>query len=177
MKLLSLPNILSLSRLPLAAAFLLVDSVVGRAVVVSAVGVTDLADGFFARRMHSHDRASGQIIDPITDKLFVLIALITFAVRGDITVPTLLLILVRDLFTTFAYFMLKARGWKIEFKARFSGKVTTVLQLAVLLALLFWQPAVPALLITLTISSVVAIVDYSRAALRQRRLAGAPDPA
>lgn len=171
MKLLSLPNILSLSRLPLAGTFLLVDSVLGRALVVSAVGLTDLADGYFARRMRSHDSSFGQLIDPITDKLFVLIALIAFVMRGELSIGLFLLVLARDLYTSIAFFILKARKWQIEFRARMSGKVTTVLQLAVLLALLFWHPAVKPLIGVLTLASAIAILDYTRAALRQHRLA------
>jgi cardiolipin synthase (CMP-forming) len=173
MKLFSFPNVLSLSRLPLAAAFLLVDSVAGRAGIVAAVGLTDLADGYFARRMPSHDRRAGAIIDPITDKLFVLIALLAFAIRRDISVGMLLIVLARDIYNTFAFFILKALHWDFQFRARLSGKVTTVLQLAVLVALLFWHAAVVPLVYLVGAASVVAILDYSRAALRQRRLAGA----
>src|SRR5688572_10901167 len=120
MKLFSLPNVLSLSRLPLAAAFLLVDSIAGRAVIVAAVGLTDLADGYFARRMPSHDRRAGAIIDPITDKLFVLIAFLAFAIRRDISIGMLLIVLARDIYTTFAFFILKALHWKFAFRARLS---------------------------------------------------------
>jgi cardiolipin synthase (CMP-forming) len=172
MKLLSLPNVLSLSRLPLAAAFLLVDSVSGRAAIVAAVGLTDLADGYFARRMPSHDRRAGAIIDPITDKLFVLIALLAFALRRDISVPMLLIVLARDIYNSIAFFVLKARRWSFQFRARLSGKVTTVLQLAVLVALLFWRAAVVPMVYLVGVASAVAIADYSLAALRQRRLAG-----
>ncbi|MGQ0560487.1 MAG: CDP-alcohol phosphatidyltransferase family protein [Gemmatimonadota bacterium] len=173
MKLLTLPNLLSLSRLPMAAAFLLVDSAVGRAVIVSAVALTDFADGFLARRIPSHDRRAGQLIDPVTDKLFVLIALAVFAVRREISIGMLLLLLTRDLYTLVAFFFVRAAKWKVEFRARFSGKLTTVLQLAVVLALLFWKAAVRPLVVLVACASLVAIVDYTRAALRQRRLAGA----
>ena len=173
MKLFTFPNILSLSRLPMAAAFLLVDSVAGRAAIVAAVGLTDLADGYFARRMPSHDRRAGAIIDPITDKLFVLIAFLAFALRRDISVGMLLIVLARDIYNTIAFFVLKALRWNFQFRARMSGKVTTVLQLAVLVALLFWPAAVKPAVYMVGIASVIAIVDYSRAALRQRRLAGA----
>ncbi|HEX6557970.1 MAG TPA: CDP-alcohol phosphatidyltransferase family protein, partial [Longimicrobiales bacterium] len=65
MKLLTLPNLLSLARLPLAAAFVLADTTKARIVIVAAVALTDLADGFFARRIRSHDRKAGQLVDPI----------------------------------------------------------------------------------------------------------------
>jgi phosphatidylglycerophosphate synthase len=171
MKLLTFPNLLSLSRLPLAAAFLIVDTVTGRAAILTIVALTDLADGYFARRMPSHDRKTGQIIDPITDKLFVLIALLAFAVRRDISIGELLILLARDIFNTVGFFILKALDWQIEFKARLSGKTTTVLQLAVLMALLFWPAGVRPLVIVVGLASVIAIADYSRVAFRRQRLA------
>jgi phosphatidylglycerophosphate synthase len=169
MKLLSLPNLLSLSRLPLAGAFLLVTSTLGRAIIVVLVAATDMADGYFARRSPSHDRRAGAIIDPVTDKLFVLLTIMTFAINRTLGVSALLIVLSRDIFTTFAFFILKAMHSKIPFKSRMTGKVVTVLQLAVLLALLFWSAAVMPLIYVVGFASVVAIVDYSVVALRERR--------
>jgi phosphatidylglycerophosphate synthase len=177
LKFVSVPNALSLARLPLAAAFVLANTTALRIGIVSAVAVTDLADGFLARRLRGHDRRSGQIVDPITDKLFVLIALIAFAVRRDITVGTLVLLLIRDIYATIGFFLLKALRWKTEFRARISGKTATVFQLATLLALLFWHAAVRALVVATVIISLVAIVDYTRVALRQRRQLAAARPA
>jgi len=169
MKLLSLPNLLSLARLPLAAAFILADTTAARIGIVAAVGFTDLADGFFARRSRSHDRALGALVDPMTDKLFVLIALAAFAVRREIGILDLMLLLARDIYTTFGFVLLKVLGWKIQFRARLSGKTVTVLQLAALFALLFWRAAVKPLIWATALLSVVAIVDYTRAARRQQR--------
>lgn len=170
-KFVSLPNLLSLARLPLAAAFVIADTTTARIVIVAAVALTDLADGFFARRIRSHDRSSGQIVDPVTDKMFVLIALLAFAVRRDITIAELLLLLVRDIYTTFGFFTLKALHWDISFKSRLSGKAVTVLQVACLFALLFWHAAVRPLVWLTALASVFAILDYTRVAFRQRRSA------
>jgi phosphatidylglycerophosphate synthase len=175
LKFVSVPNALSLARLPLAAAFVLANTTALRVGIVSAVAVTDLADGYLARRMRGHDRRSGQIVDPITDKLFVLIALIAFAVRKDISVGTLLLLLIRDIYATIGFIVLKVLGWKMELRARLSGKTATVFQIATLLALLFWQAAVRPLIAATVLVSLVAIVDYTQVALRQRRrLAATP---
>jgi phosphatidylglycerophosphate synthase len=167
----TLPNLLSLARLPLAAAFVLADTTTARIAIVAAVAVSDLADGFFARRMRSHDRAAGQIVDPVTDKLFVLIALIAFAVRRDITAPQLLLLLMRDIYVTFALIIiLKVLHWQhLSFKSRLLGKGVTVLQIACLFALLFWRAALLPLLWATAVVSVFAIIDYTRVGLRQHK--------
>ena len=169
MKLFTLPNVLSLLRLPLAAAFLLIDSTVGRVAIVTAVALTDFADGFFARRMPSHDRRAGQLVDPVTDKLFVLIALLMFTARRELSIAELLIVLMRDIYNAAAFLLLKLRRWQVSFKARFSGKVVTVLQLSVLLALLFWPAGVRPLIGLVAVASLVAIIDYTRAGLQVRK--------
>lgn len=171
MKLITVPNLLSLARLPLAGAFVLADSTSARVAIVSAVALTDFADGFLARRIRGHDRRAGQLVDPITDKLFVLIALVAFAVRRELTIGQLLLVLARDIYNSAAFALLKWRRWQISFKARFSGKTVTVLQLALLLALLFWQAAVRPLIALVVLASAAAMIDYTRAGVRERRLA------
>ena len=175
MRLLSLPNVLSLLRLPLAAAFVVIDSIAGRVAVVAAVALTDFADGFLARRIRSHDRRAGQLLDPVTDKLFVLIALGAFALRRDLSVGELVIVLARDIYNSIAFFLLKAWHWPFEFRARLSGKTVTVLQLALLVALLFWPAAVRPLVWLVAATSLFAIADYTQAAIRQRRLAGPRD--
>lgn len=176
MKLLSLPNLLSFARLPLAAAFVLTDTTAARIVILALVALTDMADGFFARRLDAHDRSAGQIIDPVTDKLFVLIALIAFAVRGEVSTGALFVLLARDIFTTVAFIALRALQWDIEFRARMSGKAVTVLQLAALFALVFWRAALQPLIWTTAALSVLAIADYTRAAVRQRHTLAAARP-
>lgn len=172
MRLFTIPNAVSMLRLPLAAAFLITDSTLGRVLVVCAAALSDFADGFLARRIRSHDRRAGELVDPITDKLFILIALITFAVRRELSVGALLIVLVRDLYNSIAFLLLKVWRWPIDFKARLTGKTVTVLQLLLLLALLFWQAAVRPMVWIVGVTSLVAILDYTQAGIRKRRLAG-----
>ena len=167
MKWLTVPNVLSISRVPLALTFLFVGNLYARIVIVTVVALTDLADGFLARRMRSHDRRSGQLIDPVTDKMFVAITLTALMLRGELTLVQYLVVLSRDIYNSIAYVLLTRLGWKISFRARLSGKVATVLQMAVLLAALFWKAVVPGLVLVLAAVSVFAILDYTRAGLRQ----------
>ncbi len=79
----SLPNILTASRLPLAAVFFVLlslypdgwgcsaDCLLGAAFVVfAAAGVTDFLDGFLARRLNE-ESAFGRIVDPFVDKVLI----------------------------------------------------------------------------------------------------------
>lgn len=169
MKLLTLPNLISLSRVPLAAAFVMTDTITGRVIIVAAVALSDLADGLAARHTASHDRTAGALVDPVADKLFVVVALIALLVRRELSALQILILLSRDIFTTLAYVVLRRLHWSFDFKARITGKIVTVLQFASVMALLFWRAAFAPLLLITAVASVLAIADYSRVALRARR--------
>src|SRR4051812_24006719 len=66
-------NLLTLSRIPLGALILL--NARNRKIVLSliaAAGVTDMLDGWVARRDPRHSQAVGAWLDPLCDKAFVL---------------------------------------------------------------------------------------------------------
>ncbi len=167
-RLLNVPNLLSFLRLPLAGLFILSPSSIARAIIILLAAASDGIDGWLARKLRQ-DSGAGQIVDPITDKLFVLVALATLAANRVLEAWMVLLLLARDIFNSFAFFIIKALGWEVRFKARFSGKAVTVLQLAVMLSALLWRPALRPLVIVTTIAAAVAIFDYTRAILAQRK--------
>lgn len=169
-RLLNVPNTLSFLRLPLAVLFMLTKGTAGRAAIILLAAASDGIDGWLARRLRQ-DEGAGQIVDPITDKLFVLVALATMVARGELAAWMVLLLLARDIFNSFAFFIIKALGWHVQFKARFSGKTVTVLQLAVMLSALLWREALLPLVIATAVASVIAIWDYTRAILAQRKKA------
>lgn len=64
------PNLLTLSRIPLAAAFPLAHRDHRGAIVLALAGLSDVLDGWAARRLQQHSEF-GQLIDPIADKIFM----------------------------------------------------------------------------------------------------------
>jgi CDP-diacylglycerol--glycerol-3-phosphate 3-phosphatidyltransferase len=167
-RLLNFPNILSLLRLPLALLFIVTASPTIRAAIIVLAGITDGLDGWLARRLHQ-DKGAGQIVDPITDKLFVLVALATLTARGELEPWMIVALLARDIYTSFAYFIIRALDWQVRFKARWSGKTVTVLQMSVMLAALLVPWAVLTLVIATAVASLVSIADYTTAILAQRK--------
>jgi CDP-diacylglycerol--glycerol-3-phosphate 3-phosphatidyltransferase/cardiolipin synthase len=89
--------LLSLARVPLAALF---PFVVHRSALAIAVllagGMSDALDGFWARRS-GQVTATGAMLDPITDKIFILTVAITLLATGRLTVLELLLLGAREL--------------------------------------------------------------------------------
>jgi phosphatidylglycerophosphate synthase len=158
-----LPNVISFSRLLLAAGFIIADTAT-RVVLVAVAAATDFLDGYIARRVNAATRW-GALIDPIGDRAFVVVALTTFLVSGTLSAIGFVVMLSRDVMTAIGFLVARIIPWlrPVEFKARFAGKVATVLQLATLFALLLRPEWVPPLIVAVGIVSFWAIVDYTMA--------------
>jgi phosphatidylglycerophosphate synthase len=160
--LLTLPNLLSLSRIPLAAGFLLADGTRSRVALLGMASATDLLDGWLARRGGTASRW-GALIDPIADKTFVLLALAAFAVRGELSRHDFMVLLARDIGTAVGALV----AWLMpgldprDFKARMSGKIVTVLQLGALLVLCVAPSWTAAMVLAVGLASIVALGDYT----------------
>ncbi len=171
--LLTLPNLVSAARVPLAAGFLLVETTPLRLALLGMASATDLLDGWIARRTGRTSRW-GALVDPIADKLFVLGALTAFLVRGDLSARDYAIVLARDVATSIGALVALAMPGldPRDFKARLSGKLVTVLQLVALLALCVAPRWMGAIVIVVGVASIVSIADYTLAlavALERRR--------
>jgi len=158
----SLPNVLSLSRLALAVLFVPAGHG-ARIVLICLAGATDFLDGWLARRTHSTTRWWA-LVDPIADRLFVLVAIVMYVLNGELSVGEMLLLLPRDIATALAFVIARAVPSlrALEFKARFPGKVVTVFQLVTLLAVAIGVRPLSPLIAVVALASIVAIVDYTR---------------
>src|SRR5262245_63420825 len=82
--LIKLPNVVSLLRLPLAAAFPFAARRPKAALLVLlAAGATDVLDGWLARR-RGEATALGAVIDPVADKVFALSVMGTLWKQGKL---------------------------------------------------------------------------------------------
>jgi cardiolipin synthase len=163
-----LPNVLSLSRLLFAVLFVPAGRV-ARIALICLAGATDFLDGWLARRTNTTTRW-GALVDPIADRLFVLVAIVTYVLNGELSVVESLLLLSRDIATALGFVVAQAvpRLRAVEFKARFPGKTVTVLQLVTLLALVVGvQPLTPFIALV-ALASALAIADYAHAVWRAR---------
>ncbi|GAC1477925.1 MAG: hypothetical protein NVS1B4_21260 [Gemmatimonadaceae bacterium] len=163
----TLPNVLSLSRLVLAACFPLFPAAAGRAALIGAAAVTDFLDGFIARRARLTSKW-GALIDPIADRAFVLAAVSTFLSEERLTMPQYFVLIFRDIMTAIGFLVARVVPWlkPVEFKARPLGKVVTVLQLGALLAVLLAPTAVPMSVFLVGVASALAVADYTLALWR-----------
>ena len=180
-------NLLSLSRIPLAGLFWLAlrDQ---RALpwaplaVLGVAGLTDVLDGYFARRAHRGEPppivyGRGAWIDPICDKVFVGIVLFAlFTERASAPPALLAMIFAREVVqipVSLIYALAPGlRRWlDYDFTATPLGKATTVLQYAAITALLCDAGFTLYLALAAFIVGLAAVGDYLRraATLAQRR--------
>lgn len=132
----TIPNILTITRLALAPVFicLYVTGGAGAAVASLCVAVTfevtDLLDGYIARN-YGQVSAIGKLIDPLADsvaRFSVFLAFITeSAVRGQ-PWPVLLVALIFYRDAAVAYTRIFAASTGVVLAARFSGKLKAVVQ-------------------------------------------------
>jgi CDP-diacylglycerol--glycerol-3-phosphate 3-phosphatidyltransferase len=166
-RLLAPPNLVSLARLPLAAAFLLTAHRDVRLALIAGAAATDFLDGWLARR--GHTTRLGAVLDPVTDKAFVVTAILSLAINGPLTTPELLVMLSRDIAVGIGLAIVLLRHARMQLSARMPGKVATVAQLAGLVALVAapaWKLPIIALV---GVASAIAIADYGREAIRALR--------
>ena len=165
----ALPNIISSSRVVLAVGFVAANDVDTRLALVGFAAITDFLDGWIARRGQWITR-SGAMLDAFADRVFVLVAVSTFLFTGALSTGAYFVMISRDLATAIGFLVARMVPWlrPVAFKARYAGKLVTVLQLLTFIAVLRLPQAVTPLLWGVGIASAAAIVDYTLTLWRAR---------
>ena len=168
-RLITLPNAVSMSRLLLAAGFVAMREPAARVALLLIASVTDFLDGWLARRRKAVTK-TGALIDPIADRLFVFTAVCTFLIEGAISTASYFILISRDLATAIGFLVARSvpRLRSVEFRARWLGKLVTVLQLVTLIAVIIAPAAVPPLVIAVGATSAASIADYTLTLWRER---------
>jgi len=165
----TIPNLISVSRVALAAGFVASTATELRVGIIGAAAFTDFLDGWLARKTRVTSRW-GAMIDPIADRFFVLTVVATMLFTGMISTGAYFVLISRDLATAVGFLVAKTIPWLrgVTFQARMSGKVVTVLQLITLVALLVAPVLAPWLILLVGVTSVLSIADYTLALWRAR---------
>lgn len=162
----TIADFFSVIRLPLAVVFPMVSDR-WRLVVLALAAGSDLLDGFLARRIGSS--RFGPFIDPVADKLFMVVAFGTVLMSGALTWWELLGVLARDITATVAFVVTTVRGRASAIPARAGGKAVTILQVATLFAFVLDSPLLRPLAWATAAVALYAIWDYTRAAAASSR--------
>jgi CDP-diacylglycerol--glycerol-3-phosphate 3-phosphatidyltransferase/cardiolipin synthase len=165
------PGLLSLARLPLAAAFPFALERPWRALaILLAAGLSDVLDGWYARRF-GQVTATGTALDPVTDKIFVTTVAVSLVLRGTFSILDVLLLSTRELgelpLVAWLAVNREARRRRAEFpSANAPGKIATALQFGAATWALFRMPHLSWLVGATAIAGVAAALSYWRRELR-----------
>lgn len=140
---LNLPNLLTMGRVAIIPLVLwLLDRGTPRdcawaAMVYSAAAITDLLDGWLARRMNVVS-VLGKFLDPLADKLLVMASLVWMVPMGRIPEWAVVLLLAREISVTGLRGIASSEG--VVIAAGEGGKSKTALQMIGILALILGYP-------------------------------------
>jgi phosphatidylglycerophosphate synthase len=165
----TLPNTVSLSRVVLALAFVLVSEPWDRIALIAVAGFTDFIDGWLARHEKSESTA-GALLDPLADRIFVFVAISTYLVEGLLSTGQYFIFLTRDLATAAGFIVAKIIPTlrPAVFRARMLGKIVTVIQLIALVTIVLMPELTNTMILIIGTISLASIVDYSLALWRGR---------
>lgn len=181
---LSLPNVLTLARIPLAGMLWLAP---GHALYFFALGlvaaVTDMLDGRVARALRARRLARGQRtgglgeaqavgawLDPLCDKIFVMSAVACVYVGWHPPLAVLALICTRELLLVPLMLLYELVGKPrqqrpLDFRAGPAGKLTTVAQFVSVAAAILVPSAMWPLAMIACVAGVITAVAYTRRGL------------
>jgi phosphatidylglycerophosphate synthase len=157
------PDLVTIVRLPLALVFLLVDDAVVRALALAVAALSDLLDGYLARRFGAS--RYGVALDPLADKLFMLAGFVVVLRSGLLNLFEIVAVLVRDIVAALAYVTTVVLGRPTTLPARAGGKAVTVCQILTLGAFLTGSDLIRPLAWATGAVSLYAIADYTRVGL------------
>lgn len=172
--LLTVPNLLSMSRVPLGGLFWVTLDGTSRSSapalgVLAIAAVTDVLDGHIARRQGIDLSGTGSWLDPICDKLFVGAILAALHFQRGISYGLLALIVTRELLQlplALAYRVSHTlRSWlRYDFRASPLGKAATITQFLAVGAVIIGLPGRPPAYVAFGLG-VAALIDYIRRAV------------
>jgi len=156
--------VISLVRIPLAAAFAVVAAPPARLVILLVAAVSDVLDGIVARARGGS--RWGAVLDPVADKLFVATAVAVVALDGALSWWEAALVLSRDVGAAIGF----AATWAFHspriIHARWLGKAVTAFQFLTLFAFLLTPAWVRPVAWCTAALAALAVWDYLRVAGR-----------
>lgn len=179
-RVLTVPNLLSLLRLLMIPVFVWcyrLEAYEATAVTLVLSGLTDMADGWYARRFHAVSDV-GKVLDPVADKLTQLAMLLCLAFRHKSMAVLLILLLLKEIYASVSgAFLVHAVGYVPS--AEWHGKVATLMLYLMMIVHVLWKD-IPVVLSNTMIAACTLMLIYSMLlysvrnvrALRAARLRG-----
>jgi len=132
----------------------------------TAAALSDILDGFIARRYHQHSRL-GMRLDPLADKLIVNLGFVFIAAnpyfydvlpRWFMAFPVI--VLSRDVFIVVGALLITSQMGPTQFRQRALGKATTWAHMSVIIAVLLKLSLAYYLILIALICTIASFADY-----------------
>ncbi len=136
----NIPNILTIARMaavPVFIVFMLKDMIFPAIIVFLLAEITDVLDGFIARRYNLITKF-GKIADPLADKMMQLAALFMFSIKDMIPRIIPWLVLFKELFMLISGIYLIRKNF--DTSSKWFGKLTSVVLFIAIMLVFFGIP-------------------------------------
>lgn len=134
------------------------------------VALSDMADGFIARHYNQRTRL-GARLDPLADKLIVNLGFVFIAANPNFSpgIPLWfpVFILGRDISIVMGAYLINEHYGTVHVRPRFSGKLSTVFQMATIIGVLVAFPYLWWIIVGTVAVSVTALFGYAVEGSRQ----------
>ena len=155
-----LPNLISLIRLLLVApsvSLFLNQNYLLTLLLVVVISVSDGIDGFLARKF-GWVSDFGSILDPIADKVLIVIFFILFGLHGLIPIELMAVVIIRDFLILYGYINMRMLGSKTIIAPDPLSKINTFFEFILIVIIIGSQIAsLTALVFEITGAIVVAL--------------------
>ena len=132
-------------------------------VILFIMGVTDLLDGYVARKFNQKTRF-GATLDPITDKIIICTGNVILALHGIVPVWFFLLVTFKDLSVLAGAIVMKLNGLDWEPEPNRAGKIAVFLQVVIILEGIIqnaFYDIAPSIIITIALSTVFTLISWA----------------
>ena len=140
-----LPNWLTILRIlliPVFVTFLVYRKWDAALVVFCLASLTDMLDGYIARR-HGRQTRLGAFLDPVADKLLLISAFVTLTYLKLVPFWITAVVVSRDLILTLGVLVIHVSGGTVHPAPTWIGKTATALQMATVLVAMLFMPRMP----------------------------------
>jgi cardiolipin synthase len=126
-RVLTIPNLISVVRLLCAPVFVWLladDHEIAAALVLGALGASDWVDGWIARHF-DQGTTLGKVLDPVADRILLLVAAVALLVDGSVPVVVGGLVLFREAVVSISVLLLAVAGAR-RIEVQWAGKAGTL---------------------------------------------------
>ena len=128
-------------------------------VVLVLSGLTDIFDGFFARKFNTVT-SWGKLADPLADKLMQIMVLVMLFIKDKISIVIVIILILKEIFMVIgSYFLYKEDN--VVVSANWYGKIATVLIYFAVILIIFNVPYASIIMILAVAFSLFSLLMYT----------------